>query len=154
MSYAHLIYYDTPEEYLAHFERIYCSEPITTFDGIKVRFRKSRFMHDFYESSSRRNPKKDIFSQARAQRIDWIKKVLQDPNADLFQGWDKNRKRYDAQCRVALVADEYIVVVRLTSSKKAVFVTAYVPSDQPTGRQVNSTLAKIKSGPKWERKNR
>lgn len=149
MSYAPFVDYATPEEYRAHFERMYCSGPITTFDGIEVRFRKSRFKHDFYESSSRRHRNKDIFSTERARRIDWIKKVLQDPNAELYQGWDKKRKRHNSQSRVALVVDEYIVVIRLSEPKKAIFVTAYVPGDQPTGDQTKSTLEKIKSGPKW-----
>lgn len=148
MSYAPFVDYDTPEKYRAHFQRVYCSGPITTFDGIEVRFRLARFRHDFYESSQR-NQIKDRFSTERARRIDWIEKVLQDPSAELYQGWDKKRKRYDGQSRVALVVDGYVVVIRLTAHDKAVFVTAYVAGKKPTGNQRKSTMDKIRSGPKW-----
>lgn len=148
MSYAPFVDYDNPEDYRRHFERVYCAGPIKTFDGIEVRFRKSRFGHDFYESSCR-DKVKDQFSTERARRIDWIKKVLQDPAAELYQGWDNKMKRHDSKSRVALVVDGYVVVIRLTGAKKADFVTAYVTGNQPTGRQRISTLDKIKSGPKW-----
>jgi hypothetical protein len=148
VSYAPFVDYDNPLDYLRHYERIYCSGPIKTFDGIWVRFRKSRFRHDFYEST-RRNRVKDQFSTERARRIDWIKKVLQDSNAELYQGWDKKNKRHDPKSRVALVVDGYVVVIRLTGPNKADFVTAYVPGKKPTGRQKVSTLDRIKSGPKW-----
>lgn len=72
MAYPPLVCYRTVDEYRAHFERVYCQGTITTFDGIAVRFRKSRFDHCFYEST-RRNQVKDAFSAQRAERIDWIK---------------------------------------------------------------------------------
>jgi hypothetical protein len=136
-----LVCYGTVDEYRAHFERVYCQEPITTFDWIVVRFRKSRFDHCFYEST-RRNQVKDAFSALRAERIDWIKATLQDPNAELYVGWDGKKKRYDRSHRVALVVDDYVVVIRLSGNQTAQFVTAYV-ADSP------STLAKIKGSPKW-----
>lgn len=148
MSYAPFVDYDDPADYLRHFERVYCEGPIRTFDGIEVRFRKSRFRHDFYESTQR-NKVKDQFSTERARQIDWIKKVLQDPAAELYQGWNNKTKRNDSRSRVALVVNGYVVVIRLTGLRKADFVTAYVPGDKPTGRQKISTLDKIKAGPKW-----
>ena len=148
MSYAPFIEYATPEEYRVHFERVYCRGPITTFDDIEVRFRKTRFGHDFYEST-KRNQQKDLFSRERARRIDWIKKVLQDPTAELYQGWDRKRKIHDNRSRVALVVDGYVVVIRLTAPKKAMFVTAYVAGSKPTGGQRISTMDKIRSGPRW-----
>jgi len=141
MTYPPLVYYRTIDEYRSHFERVYCKGPITTFDGIAVRFRKNRFDHDFYESSQR-NQKKDIFSIQRAERIDWIKVALKDSNAELHVGWDRKKKQYDHSHRIALVSGDYIVVIRLVSNQKAQFVTAYV-ADSP------STLAKIKGSPKW-----
>lgn len=141
MAYPPLVSYKTIDEYRAHFERMYCRGPVTTFDGIAVRFRKGCFAHCFYEST-RRNRVKDVFSVQRAERIDWIRATLQDPNADMHVGWDGKKKRYDRSHRVALVVGDYVVVIRLTGSKSAEFVTAYV-ADSP------STLAKIKRSPKW-----
>lgn len=141
MAYPPLVCYGTVDEYRAHYERVYCRGAVTTFDGIAVRFRKSRFDHCFYEST-RRNQVKDSFSTQRAERIDWIKAGLQDPNAELHVGWDGKKKRYDRSRRVALVAGDYVVAIRLSGSQTAQFVTAYV-ADSP------STLAKIKGSPKW-----
>lgn len=141
MAYPSLVYYETIDEYRAHFERIYCHEPIATFDGIVVRFRKIRFEHCFFESTLR-DKAKDRFSTQRAVRIDWIKAALQDPNAELHVGWDGKKKRYDGSHRVALVVDDYIVVIRLSGNQTAQFVTAYVADSL-------STLAKIKGSPKW-----
>ena len=141
MAYPSLVSYRTVGEYRAHFERVYCQGPVTTFDGIAVRFRKNRFDHCFYESSQR-NQAKDTFSTPRAEHIDWIKAALEDPNAELHVGWDGKKKRYDSSHRVALVVGDYVVVIRLSGNQKAQFVTAYV-ADSP------STLAKIKGSPKW-----
>ena len=144
MDYPPLVQYDKPEDYRAHFERVYCRKPITTFDGIEVRFRKSRFWHSFYESS-KRNKTKDEFSVLRAERIDWIKTALQDPDADLYVGWDSRRKRHDPAHRVAVVVDNYVVVIRLTGQQKAEFVTAYVADSE-------STISRIRKSPKWNKK--
>ena len=141
MTYPPLVKYKTKAEYVAHYEKVYCTGAIITFDKIVVRFRKSRFSHCFYEST-RRNKIKDQFSRLRAERIDWIKATLEDPNADLYIGWDGKKKRYDRSHRVALVVGDYVVVIRLTGKQSAEFVTAYVADSQ-------STLAKIKRSPKW-----
>lgn len=141
MAYPPLVIFETEAEYFAHYEKVYCSGPIITFDQIAVRFRKSRFNHCFYESTHR-NMIKDQFSRLRAERIDWIKAALEDPNADLYIGWDGKKKRYDNSHRVALVVIDYVVVIRITDKQSAEFVTAYVADSQ-------STLAKIKGSPKW-----
>jgi hypothetical protein len=149
VAYPPLVCYGTISEYRVHYERDYCQEPIITFDGISVRFRKSRFEHFFYESTQR-NQVKDAFSMARAERIDWIKATLQDPDAELYVGWDGKKKRHDPNHRVALVAGDYVVIIRLSSNQTAQFVTAFVADSL-------STLAKIKGSPKWvlsKRKNR
>lgn len=151
--YAPFVEYQTEAEYRTHFERVYCTGPIETFDGIRVRFRKGRFQHDFYESS-RRDGNKDRFSGDRARRMDWILKVLKDPSAELYQGWDKKRKKYDPDSRVALVVNEYVVVIRLMGPDSAEFVTAYVAGAQPTGGQRKSTVDMIRSGPEWKKMNR
>ncbi len=141
MHYPPLVCYKTEVEYRIHFERVYCQQPILTFDGVLVRFRKDRFDHCFYEST-RRNHVKDAFSRMRAERIDWIEAGLQDPNTKLYVGWDSKRKRYDKRHRVIVVVGDYVVVIRIIGNKKAEFVTAYVADSA-------STLAKIKRSPIW-----
>ncbi len=141
MEYPALVHYATEVEYREHYEKVYCRGPITTFDNIKVRFRKDRFDHCFFEST-RRNGIKDQLSPTRTPRIDWIQATLQDPKADLFIGWDGKRKRYDKSSRVAVVVGNYVVVIRLTGADKAEFVTAYVADS-------DFTLERIKKGPKW-----
>lgn len=134
--------YQTPQGYEEYFYRIYCSSPIDTFDGISVRFRKTDFYHCFFESS-RRDKAKDKFSVKRAEKIDWIKATLQDPDADLRIGWDSESKGYKMNRRVALVKGNYVVVVQLKKNmKEAVFITAFVAE--------GDSSCKILAGPKWE----
>lgn len=141
MNYPPLVQYASEADYRTHFERVYCRGPITTFDGISVRFRRCQFDHGFFESSQR-NRVKDLFSTQRAERIDWIKATLQDPNSDRFVGWDRNSRTYDNTRRVALVQWDYVVVIALTGSVSAQFVTAYVV-DTP------NSLARIRRSPRW-----
>jgi hypothetical protein len=141
MAYPPLVHYSTEAEYRSHYERVYCRGPIATFDGIKVRFRKDQFDHCFFEST-KRDGSKDQFSSLRAPRIDWIKTTLEDPAAELHCGWDKKRKCYDSSHRVAVVVGNYVVVIRLTGSGTAAFVTAYLADS-------SSTIAKIRQAPQW-----
>jgi len=136
-----LVYYRTEAEYRTHFEHVYCQHAVITFDGIAVRFRKECFDHCFCEST-RRNQVKDAFSSQRAERIDWIKATLKDPNAKLHVGWDRKKKRYDRSHRVAVLAGNYVVVIRMSGNRAAQFVTAYVADSA-------STLDKIKKNPNW-----
>lgn len=138
-----LVSYSTQGEYRTHFEQIYCKTPISTFDGIQVRFRKTDFNHCFFEST-RRNGIKDKFSLKRSERMDWIEAVLMDPNADLRDGWDKKKKRYDNSRRVALVVGPYVVVIALqkNNATKAKFITAYVADS-------DTTVKKIMKSPVW-----
>lgn len=136
--------YATEWEYRKHFERIYCQRPIRTFDGIPVHFRKSKFEHCMYESS-RRDDIKDDFSRTRAERIDWIQATLANPSADLYQGWDKKNRRCDPNSRVAVVYEQFAVIIRLRrnadgSIRSADFVTAY---------QADNSIEKIRSMPRW-----
>lgn len=128
-------------EYRQRFEATYCQGTIATFDGIEVRFRKSDFDHCFFESTQR-NGIKDQFSVKRSERIDWIKAALEDPDADLYVGWDKSRRRYDHRRRVCLVSGNYVVVIVITGNLKADFITAYVAD---TGR----SLRMIRASPIW-----
>ena len=138
--------------YRTHFERVFCQGPVRTFDGIEVRFRKTDFDHCCFESS-KQDGTKDTFSQKRAERLDWIKAALEDENAERYQGWDKHQKRYDPKRRVTLVMGDYVVVITLTGQNRADFVTAYVAdTPAPPGRE--STVDKIRKGPKWTKENR
>ena len=140
-----LVHYATVAEYRSHYERIYCRGNIQTFDGIRVYFKASKFGHSFYESTAQ-DGRKDIFSWVRAQRIDWIKATLENPKAALFQGWNKDSCQYDATRRVAVVYEEFVVVVEMglkqDGSLKANFVTCY---------QADNSIRKIRSSPEWSR---
>ncbi len=127
--------------YRAHFHATYCAGPIATFDGIEVRFRRHQFAHCCFEST-RRNGEKDRFSPLRAERLDWIKVALQDGTASRYQGWNKDKRRYENDRRVTVVCGNFVVVIALTGTNTADFVTCYV-ADSP------DTLAKIKRSPKW-----
>ena len=139
MSYPPMLNGKTPAEYRTFFEAMYCRNPIQTFDRIEVRFRKRDFNHCFFESVK---SKDDTFSLPRAERLLWIKAALQDPDSEKYIGWDRHKKRYDKNRRVTLVQKDYVVVIVLLGNQKAEFITAYV-ADTPT------TLAKIRSSPKW-----
>lgn len=82
----------------------------------------------------------------RAQRIDWIKATLEHPTAALFEGWDKTSRQYDATRRVAVVYEDFVVVVAMRlkqdGSLKANFVTCY---------QADNSIGKIRSSPVWSR---
>lgn len=140
-----LVNFATVAEYRAHFERVYCRGNIRTFDGIRVHFTAGKFGHMFYESTAR-DGRKDVFSSVRAQRIDWIKATLEHPRAALFEGWDKSSRQYDATRRVAVVFEDFVVVVAMglkqDGSLKANFVTCY---------QADNSIAKIRNSPTWSR---
>jgi hypothetical protein len=140
-----LVHYATVGEYRSHYERVYCRGSIQTFDDIRVYFGASKFGHVFYESTAR-DGRKDAFSPERAQRIDWIKGTLEHPNASLFDGWDKTSRRYDATRRVAVVYEDFVVVVAMglkrDGSLKANLVTCY---------QADNSIGKIRSSPAWSR---
>ena len=125
-----------------HYNQVYCAGPIPTFDGIMVRFDKRDFLHLFFESSNR-DGNKDTFSTRRAERIDWIKAALQDPKAELFQGYDNKTKVCRPDRRVCVVSGDYVVIIVLTDTKKAKIVTAFVIDDP-------DVLKSLKASPKWK----
>ena len=137
MVYPPLVQYQTELEYRRHFERVYCRGTMATFDAIQVRFRKTMFDHCFFESV---NSKDDTFSLPRAERIDWIKAVLQDSSAELHEGWDNKKKQSAKNRRVAIVVGSYVVIIRIRGNK-ADFVTAFVAN----GRSIQ----KIRTNPIW-----
>jgi len=142
-----LVKYDNPSKYKIHFEETYCKTPTLTFDGIKVFFSKNNFEHAFYESSDRRGSK-DIFSIIRAQRIDWIKKTLENASASIYQGWDKKKKVYMPHRRVSVVYEDFVVIISLSLNKtgdlKGKFITCY---------QADNSIGKIRNSPIWDKKS-
>ena len=46
-----------------------------------------------FSRSNRRSNKKDVFDSNRAQRILWIKQVLQDNNIPIYQGHNSKTKK-------------------------------------------------------------
>jgi len=138
------VVYSTEAQYRQHYQRVYCQQPITTFDGIPVFFRRNQLDHCMFERSGR-DGVKDVFSRVRAERIDWIKATLGNPKADLYQGWDKKKRKNDKNNRVAVVYENFVVVIRLKrrqdrSVEKADFVTAY---------QADNSIQKIRRMPRW-----
>lgn len=129
--------------YRTHFERTLCRGGVVTHDGIPVYFRKSEFDHAFFESSDRRGAN-DVFSLNRAMRMDWIAVALADPNAACFQGWNSKERRYDPTRRVAVVIDDFVIVIGIRmkrdGSLKANFITCY---------QAENSINKIRQSPRW-----
>ncbi len=148
MDYPPMVEGLTTAQYRERFEQVYCRGPIMTFDGIRVRFAKRQFDHCFFESTQR-DQNKDAFSDQRALRIDWIKAALGDHNACLRQGYDKKKKRWDTQRRVALVQGNYVVVICLVGKNRARFVTAFVANENSEPGHNLSTVNKIRMGPPW-----
>lgn len=138
-----LVHYLTDDQYRAHYERRYCSAVIHTFDGLRVYFAKQQFDDAFFESANRKARDKSVFSSARAERIDWIRAALEDPAAELYQGWDRDKKKVDSGRRITLVFGSYVVVLKVRSNRgSATFITAYVADP--------ATIGKIRSGPRWK----
>jgi hypothetical protein len=123
----------------------YCkpASPIFTFDKIVVKFYPDMFDHAFYESHNRMRRDKSVLSLNRLEKMLWVKATLQDPEAILKQGWDRDLKIYDNGRRVAFIRNNYVVVIRFTGIQKATFVTAYELTDNTGNGQ------KILDSPDW-----
>ena len=87
-----------------------------------------------------------LASPSRGQRIDWIIATLINPEAELYQGWDKEKNRADPNRRVAVVYEELVVVIKMRkdagSNLTATFVTAYL---------ADNSLEKIRGMPVWDK---
>jgi len=142
VNYPPLLAFETIEEYREHFERVYCRETITTFDGVRVLFKRGAFQHAFFTTLRGTKGIKGPFSWERASRMDWIACALRDTAAELFIGWNKKTRCYDFNRRVAIVVRDYVVIVQFQSETEAFFITAFV-ADNP------ATLANIRKGPNW-----
>ena len=139
-----LVHYSSEVEYRRHYETRYCRTVIHSFDGIRVYFPKRQFDHAFFGSADRKARDKSLFSRPRAQRIDWIRAALEDPAAELFVGWDRDKKRLNPRRRVTVIYGNYVIVLSLKRlGTAATFITAYLATPH--------TLRKIRSGPRWPR---
>lgn len=131
------------------YKKVYCQKTLQTFDGISVKFYVDNFEHAFYESLNRRQKDKSKFSYKRANRIYWIKWVLENPKAELYVGYNLRIKSYDNSRRVAVCVDNYVVIIQIDrrDHKRAKFVTAYV-ADGVNGKG-QKAIDLIRSGEKW-----
>lgn len=120
----------------------YCNSPITTFDGIKVKFYSNMFDHAFFENYNRIEKDKSILSLNRCEKMFWIKDTLEDSSAILKQGWISKTKTYDNNRRVALVKENYVVIILIYAVKKARFISAYEIND-------DDNLKLFLGGPDW-----
>lgn len=136
------LYFETEKEYKEYFIKNYCEKEIYTYSGINVKFYEDQFEHCFFESKNFKKRDKSIFSKERAERIKWIKEVLENEEAELYVGWDRDKKVYNFNRRVSIISPEnYVVIINIINEKKAKFITAYVAS------QTNAK--KIRNNPKW-----
>ncbi|TKJ42757.1 hypothetical protein CEE36_06645 [candidate division TA06 bacterium B3_TA06] len=139
-EYPPLVYYRGIDEYRNHYIHKYCNRKIYTFFGMRVFFPRGSFEHLFYESSKKLPDHKDTFARDRAERIDWIAAALQDRDAEIFQGWDRVKKRIDPTRLVFVVQSNYIVVVKKEDWDTGVIRTAFLAKPWP--------LQMIKSKPR------
>ncbi len=133
----------TIDEYRQIFVDLYCdlNKPIITFDGITVKFYADMFEHAFYESSNWKKGDKSLFSYNRAEKIFWIKDALEDSSAILKTGWEKSTKSYNKSRRVAIVKNNYVVIIWIKNNKEAKFITAY---------EADKSINLILSGDDWK----
>ena len=142
-NYELIVFRDHDEQFFRDiWHKEYCQQRILTFDGTKVAFYDNQFDHAFYESSGRNDPsrKKDTLSPMRCARIRWIRLTLEDPTAELYEGYESKTHR---QKRVAVVKDKYVVIIQIYAPQKARFITAYV---------ADNSIGKIKNSPRWSKK--
>lgn len=140
-----LLYLPTEDGYRDYYENFYCQKCLITFDNIPVYFRKDRFRHAFYESSNR-DQNKDIFSSERAERMLWIKATLENPKAEQYQGWDRERKVYTPYRRVSVVYQDYVVILNLTLKSGGIFSAQF-----NTAYEADRSIVKIRQSPLWRR---
>ncbi len=130
MMYSKIKSYNYTEEELRElWKNEYCLYPIITFDNVEVKFYEDMFDHVFYESINKKTKDKSILSLNRLEKILWIKDTLRDSSAILKMGWDNENKAYFKDRRVAVVKENYVVIIRFTGVLKAKLVTAYEKTD-------------------------
>jgi len=79
-------------------------------------------------------------------KFEVIKATLEHPHADLYAGYIKATGSYDGTRRVAVVYEDFVVVIAMRLKQgdtlKANFTTCY---------QADNSIAKIRSSPAWSR---
>jgi hypothetical protein len=128
-------------EYRAYFASRFCQNPVITFDGIRVRFFASAFNHAFFRDSSRTAHDKANFDRQRAERMNWIRAVLEEPQMALYRRIMGNSKVR----RIALdLGTRYAAIIQIDDSSpgRARFITAYIV-DSPRA------LARMTLNPRW-----
>ena len=85
--------------------------PIFTFDGIQVRFFPVMFDHAFFRAVSRSSGDKAAFARELAERMEWIRAMLQSSEVELYRRTVRGKLR-----RIALEPTErYAVVIQIRS---------------------------------------
>ena len=134
--------------YREYFRTNFCVAPLSTFDSLSVSFYPEVFNHAFFRDSSPRSKDKAVFDHYRAERMEWIRHILQDHNVELYR-----RVMTSSTChghgsavrRLALESAElYLVVIQIDPNDAtcARFITAYLVDS------VNA-LRNIRSNPVW-----
>ncbi|GIM45982.1 hypothetical protein DNHGIG_15310 [Collibacillus ludicampi] len=130
--YAPLLQLKNETQFRQYYIKNFCTRPIITHDGFNIVFRQDRFDHAFFKSQDRRLRDKSEFDWDRAQRMDWIKKVLQDPHVITYQGFDNIKYRIDPLRRVSVLTDDmYAVIIEFNRKlTKGFFITAFMIHDK------------------------
>lgn len=141
------VYLDSEEEYRKYYIEKYCNRKIETWNHVEVKFYSDKFEDAFFESVNNKKRDKTKFSIERAKRIDWVEAALKNENAEIYQGWDRDKKQLSKNRRVVVISPEnYVVILNLLKDGSAKFITAYL-ADSPM------TAKLIKKGPKKTLKN-
>lgn len=130
-------------DYRTHFQDTYVRGVVQTRDRIRVHFKAGDFGHAFYESTNR-DGVKDLFSQPRAQRMNWISHTLTDPNADWYLGWISRSRSYDATRSATVACGDFVVVLKFRAKRNGEVVSNFV-----TCYHADNSIAKIRTSPAW-----
>ena len=137
-----LINLSSESEYRSHYEdSLVKGAQVITADGYEVQFFTERFDHAFFRDSNRNVKDKAIFNQERAQRMDWIRELLESQSAEEY-------KRLKSDSKINRITLEpttpYVVITQVMSEedKKLRFITAYIVDSE-------TALENMRSNPKW-----
>ena len=83
--------------------------------------------------------------------MNWIAVTLKDPTSELYIGWNNQQKKYDNHRRVAIVMENYVVIIAISKGKpnQARFITAFL-GDTPARSGRPSTVDMIRKSPRWK----
>lgn len=136
-----LLYLPDEPAYRMHYIRHYVNGGgVRTFDGILVRFFPTAFKDAFYRDSAPKAGDKALFDWTRAERMDWIRWLLTDPQAKVH----RRRIKGKGLRRIALdPTTRYAVITQVDGQNPqlARFITAYVATPR--------TVRRMCSNPAW-----